>query len=349
MERVIGLDLEWGDLDYKSKVWAAVKSYWSLDSWIRINLYSNKDKVQELLQVLEGVPLWLRDKILLAETTKDTALGSMVDALKRENGIDIGLSAEDTWEIGRQSIRLWRIKWVMPALCAQLPNTSNWVWRSLFLDVGFDVWRNKTFEQQVTIMVQHALMSAIYTKRVLWVESARVWILTNWKEQDIKGNDLVQAVQEELRILEKMWFMSYIWYIEWNEITDWEFDVLLTDGHTWNVALKTGEWQRIGLWKEVSDIFKKNGVIGKICWLLLYRSLKKLKKNNDPNEYSLALIIGLKKLIWKIHWSADIDWFSNAINLADQYVLGDKSNGWVVAEIEEDLKLYNESKIKTED
>jgi len=65
----------------------------------------------------------------------------------------MALSAADTWEIWRQSMKLWRISKVMPAISAQLPNSWNGYGRSLFLDVWFDVWKWKTTEQQVNIMV----------------------------------------------------------------------------------------------------------------------------------------------------------------------------------------------------
>jgi len=109
------------------------------------------------------------------------------------------------------------------------------------------------------------------------------------------------------------------------------------------IALKTGEWQRKELWSDVSAMFRKNGIIWKIAWLLLCRSLKRLKKENDPNSYSLWLIIGLKWLIWKIHWSADEEGFKNAILQSNQYIGIEREFG-VISEIERALIAYRETK-----
>jgi len=334
LNRNIGLDLEGWELSKALKLQWVIESMDLLSPEVRIHLFSNKDAV---VNALEHIPYWLRHRIFPWVNSSDKSLASMIEQLKKWN-IDIWLSSEDTGEIWRGAVKLWRINRVIPSLCVKSFNTWNDYGESLFLDAGFDIWKWKTIQQRASKMIEDVIMSSLYVQALKWISKARVWLLTNWIEES-KWDDLVSKVRS---MLEELDFIDFIWYVEWDSATNWEFDILLTDGHTWNIALKLVEWQLYQMWWEISEMIKKNGIKGIIAWLLLRKDLERMKDKRNPDKYPLAIFLGYLKLLWKIHGWAKQEWYTNGLVQADEYIKVEQEHG-LIDLTKERLNVFRES------
>ena len=105
-------------------------------------------------------------------------------------------------------------------------------------------------------------------------------------------------------------------YIEGNHIMDGNVDVIITDGFTGNVALKTAE----GTANFITKNLKKS--LNKLSILLSYRSLKQFKEKLDPRKYNGAIFLGLQSPVVKSHGSTDATGFAHSINVCHKIVKG---------------------------
>ena len=107
---------------------------------------------------------------------------------------------------------------------------------------------------------------------------------------------------------------EFLGYIEGNHIMDGNVDVIITDGFTGNIALKTAE----GTANFITTNLKKS--LNKISILLSYTSLKKFKDKLDPRKYNGAIFLGLESPLVKSHGSTDSVGFAHSINVCNQIV-----------------------------
>ena len=111
-------------------------------------------------------------------------------------------------------------------------------------------------------------------------------------------------------------------YIEGNHIMDGNIDVVVTDGFTGNIALKTAEGTANFITNSLKSSFNEN-LLSKILALLNYRALKKFKNKLDPRKYNGAIFIGLNGPVVKSHGSTDSLGFSHSIKMCNRIVKGD--------------------------
>lgn len=178
---------------------------------------------------------------------------------------------------------------------------------------------------------QFAVMGSVYMNRVLKIDNPRVG-LANVGTEEHKGGEL----QQEAYKLLKESSLNFVGNIEGRDITENKCDVLVCDGFTGNLILKTYEGVAIALMKKFKGIFMKN-LKNKIAAALILKDVKTLKKQFDYSELGGAPILGVKKPVFKAHGNSDAVSFKNAIKLTAEFV--DKG---IVAEISDEL-----SKIKT--
>ncbi len=179
---------------------------------------------------------------------------------------------------------------------------------------------------------QFGIMGSIYMNKVIGVENPRVG-LANVGTEEHKGTEIQQ---EAYALLQKA-PVNFIGNIEGRDIPNDACDVLVCDGFTGNLILKTYEGVAIALMKKIKGIFIKN-LKNKIAAALVMKDVKVLKKQFDYSEHGGAPILGVKKPVFKAHGNADAVTFKNAIKLTVQYV---ERN--VIGEISEALE-----KIKAE-
>tara|TARA_Y100000741_G_scaffold221406_1_gene168735 strand:- start:493 stop:1014 length:522 start_codon:yes stop_codon:yes gene_type:complete len=154
-------------------------------------------------------------------------------------------------------------------------------------------------------------------------EKSKVALL-NIGSEDIKGHEVLRSVYQKLNSRDDYDF-QFKGYIEGNHIMDGNVNVIVTDGFTGNIALKTAEGTANFITKEI----KKNmtsGIIGKILTLLNYKNLMNFKKRLDPRLYNGAIFIGLNSPVIKSHGSTDHIGFSHSLNVCKKIVEGDLIN-----------------------
>jgi glycerol-3-phosphate acyltransferase PlsX len=159
---------------------------------------------------------------------------------------------------------------------------------------------------------QFAIMGAIVARDVHGRERPRVGLL-NIGEEETKGHDLVQeahALLKDLRVA-----FEYVGFVEGQDIFSGEVDVVVTDGFTGNVALKTME----GVAGLIGDRLKREftaDLPSKLAGLAARPVLKRVSDSLDPRRYNGAIMVGLKHIVVKSHGSADRYAMAQAIAIA---------------------------------
>jgi len=159
-------------------------------------------------------------------------------------------------------------------------------------------------------LFQFAVMGAIVTEDITGVKNPRVALL-NIGAEDTKGNDTVKDAAAMLNASS----LNYVGFIEGSELFSGKADVVVTDGFTGNVALKTMEGT-VGLATHyLRRAFTRN-LFSKLQALLARPVLKHLKGRMDPRKYNGATLVGLNGIVIKSHGSADAYAFLHAITTA---------------------------------
>jgi glycerol-3-phosphate acyltransferase PlsX len=159
-------------------------------------------------------------------------------------------------------------------------------------------------------LAQFATMGSIVARDVFGIARPRVGLL-NIGEEESKGHELVQEAHELIRALD----VNYVGFVEGHDIFDEKVDVVVTDGFTGNVALKTME----GLAKLIVEQLRlefSRDVLSKLSGLLARPVLKRVGAGLDPRRYNGACMVGLTAVVVKSHGSADRVAFAQAIATA---------------------------------
>ena len=196
-----------------------------------------------------------------------------------------------------------------PALAALLPTLKN---DSVVLDLGANT------ECTAENLVQFAVMGAAFARTVLGLEKPRVALL-NIGEEELKGTDEIRDAAALLRgaVLP----MVFEGFVEGDKIGQGNVDVIVTDGFSGNIALKTAE----GTGKLVTGLLAKafeSSWLTRIGYLLSRGALRALKAHLDPNAHNGAVFLGLNGIVVKSHGSANILGIANAIGVAHDLIVG---------------------------
>lgn len=182
----------------------------------------------------------------------------------------------------------------------------------LLLDSGANVVVTEEY------LEQFAIMGAAYMKKMYGLDAPEVGLLNNGTEQT-KGTPLQIEANRRLAACEEI---NYVGNVEGNAVPFGVCDVLVTDGFTGNVFLKTMEGVGKLLLKAVKDVFMTNGLT-KLSALLVKKSFSGMKKVFDPAEHGGAPFLGISKPVVKAHGSSDARAFKNAIFEAIRYAESD--------------------------
>ena len=175
----------------------------------------------------------------------------------------------------------------------------------LLLDSGANI------EVTDDCLVQFAAMGAAYMRNYYGVESPRVGLLNNGAE-DCKGTELQLSAHKLLRAEKDI---NFVGNIEGNQLAFDACDVLVTDGFTGNILLKTVEGMGKLMITELKNLFLSSNV-SKISALLVKNHIKELKHQYDSSEHGGAPILGISKPVIKAHGSSNAKAFKNAIRQA---------------------------------
>jgi phosphate acyltransferase len=195
-----------------------------------------------------------------------------------------------------------------PAMAAIGPSARGDI---VMLDLGANV------QCDTRNLVEFAVMGDVFARTVLGLTSPSIGLL-NVGSEELKGDDTLRLAAETLRASHIG--PQFVGFVEGHDIAAGTTDVVVTDGFTGNVALKTGE----GALKLIGDLLRqvfRSSLTAKIAYLLLRPSLDRLREWLDPRRYNGAVMLGLNGVVVKSHGGTDAEGFAHAIDVAMDMVV----------------------------
>ena len=264
--------------------------------------------IQKYCEVINSEDNVLDDEspLVAAKKGKGTSMWKAIESLKEKKS-HISLSAGNTGAMLVMSrLLLKTIDGInKPALAALWPNQND---MNVVLDLGANIECN---EKNLT---DFACMGSALFKSLFDNNRPKIALLNVGLEEN-KGSEILKKTFSILKN-NKFKNFEFCGYIEGNHIMDGNIDVIVTDGFTGNVALKTAE----GTANFITMNLKNS--LSKLSALLSYGSLKKFKNKLDPRKYNGAIFLGLQSPVVKSHGSTDAIGFAHSINVCNKIVKG---------------------------
>ena len=246
-----------------------------------------------------------------AKKGKDTSMWLSIESVKKKES-DIVISAGNTGALLVISkLNLKMIENIdKPALSALWPNKKG---MSVVLDLGANI------ECSSKNLVDFSIMGSALYKSLYPKENPNVALL-NIGSEELKGNETIKETFQKLNE-KKSKNLNFSGYIEGNQLMDGNVNVIVSDGFTGNVALKTAEGTANFITNELKQALNGN-LLGKISSLLNISNLRKFKKRLDPRLYNGAIFIGLSTPVVKSHGGTDYIGFSNSLDVCNKIIKG---------------------------
>ena len=278
----------------------------------RYNISSERYKIFDSSTVVsdEETPL------TAIKNSKDSSMWNSINSQIISNS-NITLSAGNTGVLFVVSRMLLKtIESVSkPALAGLWPNQKN-------MNVVLDLGANVVCDEKN--LIDFSEMGAALYKALFPEDTPKVALL-NIGSEEIKGTETLKKAYAKLKEISKYGDFEFNGFIEGNKITHGESNVIVTDGFTGNIALKTAE----GTAKFITDSLKKSltsTIFAKISVLFSFFALKKFKEKLDPRKFNGAIFLGLKGPVVKSHGSTDAVGFYHSIDLCYRIIKGDLMN-----------------------
>lgn len=245
--------------------------------------------------------------------SKTTSMGIAIDAVKT-GAAGAAVSAGNTGALMAMAKLAFRTMPGIdrPALAALLPNLSQT--DHVMLDLGANT------ECDTRNLVEFAVMGAAYARCALGLERPRVHLL-NIGTEELKGTDEIRDAAALLREATDL-PMAFGGFIEGDKLSRGESDVIVCDGFSGNIALKTME----GTARFVTDLLRQaftSSFRSKMGFLVSRPATELLRTRLDPNNHNGAVFLGLNGIVVKSHGSADAKGVANAIGVAAKLVAND--------------------------
>ena len=284
------------------------------------NIFGDEEKIKSLLPGNFDKKIFnitnTKNKILDSDTPlsaakkgKDTSMWLTIESVKN-NESDVAISAGNTGALFVISkLNLKMIDNIdKPALSALWPNKKNF---NVVLDLGANI------ECSEKNLIDFSIMGASLFKSLYPNDNPEVALL-NIGSEELKGNDIIKNAYQYL-LNNKNKNFNFRGYVEGNNIMKGDVNVIVTDGFTGNIALKTAEGTANFIMNEFRNSMTSN-IFGKISSLININNLKKVKKKLDPRLYNGAILIGLNSPVIKSHGSTDYVGFSHSLNVCIKIV-----------------------------
>ena len=292
----------------------------SKDSFYKI--FGDSEKIKEIIakklkkdfyeivhtnEIVEGTDTPLGG----AKRGKQTSMWLAVESVKNKD-CDIVISAGNTGAL--LVIAKLNLKMIgnidKPALSALWPNKKG---MSVVLDLGANI------ECSEKNLIDFSIMgSSLY--KALFPEGLAKVALLNIGSEEAKGNETIKNTYQKLNEQKNKNF-NFKGFVEGNELMNGNVNVIVADGFTGNVALKTAEGTSNFIISELKDAMTSS-IIGKISSLLNFKNLKKFKNRLDPRLYNGAIFIGLNSPVVKSHGGTDYIGFSNSLTVCEKIIKG---------------------------
>jgi len=322
----IAIDAMGGD-NSPDKTIAGVKLF--LDKYKKkedfiLNLFGNEKIIKEkiskynissnLIKIInaEGVISNEESPLTAIKNSKNTSMWNCIKH-QLEGKSDISLSAGNTGVllvISRMILKM--IDQVSkPALAGLWPNQNG---MNVVLDLGANIECN---DQN---LVDFAELGAALYKSLYPKDKPKVSLL-NVGSEEIKGTEVLKKTYKKLSSLSNENNFIFKGYIEGNNIMNGDSNVIITDGFTGNIALKTAEGTAKFITKNLKKSLTEN-LVTKLSLIFSYFSLKKFKEKLDPRKYNGAIFLGLNGPVVKSHGGTDPIGFYHSIDLCYKIVKG---------------------------
>ena len=285
-------------------------------------IFGDKNKIKQLIdnkiknnfyEIIhtENFVLSTDSPLEAAKKGKDTSMWLAIESVKKKES-DIIISAGNTGAL--LVIAKLNLKMInnidKPALSALWPNKDG---MSVVLDLGANI------ECSSKNLFDFSIMGAsLYTS--LYPNKKPNVGLLNIGSEELKGNETIKETFKTLNA-KKSDSYDFAGYIEGNQIMDGNINVIISDGFTGNVALKTAEGTANFIVKELKKTMT-NSILGKISAILNFYNLKKFKNRLDPRLYNGAIFLGLDSPVVKSHGGTDFIGFSNSLDVCNKIIRG---------------------------
>jgi len=274
---------------------------------IKYDLPSSSFDLIHTMDVVKGTDSPLEG----AKRGKNTSMWLAIQSVKEKKS-DVVISAGNTGALLVISkLNLKMIENIdKPALSALWPNKTG---MSVVLDLGANI------ECSPKNLIDFSIMGSSLFKSLYPDDNAKVALL-NIGSEELKGNEIIKETYQQLNQRNNHDF-EFKGYIEGNQLMNGDVNVIVADGFTGNVALKTAEGTANFITSELKKAMTGN-LIGKISSLLNISNLKKFKARLDPRLYNGAIFIGLDSPVIKSHGGTDYIGFSNSLSVCTRIVSG---------------------------
>lgn len=254
---------------------------------------------------------------------RNSSMGLAIDAVKKGEA-HVAVSAGNTGALmAMAKLSLRTMEGIdRPALAALLPTMKS---DSVMLDLGANT------ECDSENLVQFAVMGAAFARTVLGVSTPRVALL-NIGEEELKGTEELKEAAALLRTADLP--IRFMGFTEGDKLGRGDVDVIVTDGFSGNIALKTAEGTARLVVTLLADAFRSSALT-KLGYLMSRPALRALRKHLDPNNHNGAVFLGLNGLVVKSHGGANAKGVANAIGVAHDLVVDD-----IARRIADDLENF---------
>ena len=206
-----------------------------------------------------------------------------------------------------------------PAITASVPSRHRPV---VMLDMGANL------ECSAENLVQFAIMGDGYARAMMGMAAPKIGLL-NVGSEDMKGHEEVKEAHRMLR--GGQYLIEYHGFVEGHDIFEGTVDVVVTDGFTGNIAIKTAE----GLSREIYGTLRgaiERSLMAKIGYLFARNAVRRALRRFDPRKLNGAILLGLNGIAVKSHGGADAKSFANAVKVAISMV-ENRVNEKIIAEL----------------
>ena len=274
---------------------------------IKSDLSNSSFTIIHTLDIVKGTDSPLEG----AKRGKNTSMWLAIQSVKEKKS-DVVISAGNTGALLVISkLNLKMIENIdKPALSALWPNKKG---MSVVLDLGANI------ECNPKNLIDFSIMGSSLFKSLYPNDIAKVALL-NIGSEELKGNEIIKETYQQLSQRNNQDF-EFKGYIEGNQLMNGDVNIIVADGFTGNVALKTAEGTANFITSELKKAMTGN-FIGKISSLLNISNLNKFKARLDPRLYNGAIFIGLDSPVIKSHGGTDYIGFSNSLSACTKTVSG---------------------------
>lgn len=316
---ILAIDLMGGDKAPKAPIYG-IKAALEKQSDVKFLCFGSASAIEKAKSVIKSErceyfesndDITGEDKVSTAMRKKTSSMAMALEATK-EGKSQATISSGNTGALMSISKLYFRtIKEIeRPAICTVIPTVKS---TSVLLDMGANIECTKEN------LLDFAIMGSAFVKAGFGIENPTVGIV-NIGTEETKGTPLIQESYKFFK--ESVIAKNFLGYIEGDKMHNGDFNVIVTDGFTGNVILKTME----GSGKTMKFFLKKylmSSVLGKLAVAIGFFAFKKIERKINPNNYNGAMFVGLNGIAVKSHGSSNSRGFANAIGVAVNLVKSD--------------------------